>query len=46
MKNLRSDRERDYIDTEFEDYLIKYDILSQLTVDGTPQQNGVAERRN
>ena len=43
---LRSDRGGEYLDTEFKDHLIEHDIVSQLTAPGTPQQNGVAERRN
>ena len=29
-----------------EDYLLEHGIVSQLTAPGTPQQNGVAERKN
>ena len=43
---LRSDRGGEYLDTEFKDHLIGHGIVSQLTEPGTPQQNGVAERRN
>ena len=43
---LRSDRGGEYLDTEFKDHLIEHDIVSQLTAPGTPQQNGVVERRN
>ena len=43
---LRSDRGGEYLDTEFKDHLIEHGIVSQLTAPGTPQQNGVAERRN
>ena len=46
MKNLRLDQEGEYIDTEFKDYLIKHNILSQLIALRTPQQNSVTERRN
>ena len=31
---------------EFEDHLKEEGILSQLTAPGTPQQNGMSERRN
>ena len=31
---------------EFKNYLIESGILSQLVAPGTPQQNGVVERRN
>ena len=30
----------------FEDFMVEYGIVYQLTASGTPQQNGVAERRN
>ena len=43
---LRSDRGSEYLDTEFKDHLIEHGIVSQLIAPGTPQQNGVAERRN
>ena len=46
LKTLRSDRGGEYLDTEFKDRLLEHGILSQLTTPGTPQQNGVAERRN
>ena len=45
LKTLRSDRGGEYLDTEFKDHLLEHGILSQLTTPGTPQQNGVAERR-
>ena len=31
---------------EFQQHLLENEIISQLTAPGTPQQNGVAERRN
>ena len=31
---------------DFKDYLTENGIITQLTAPGTPQQNGVAERRN
>ena len=46
LKKLRSDLGGEYLDKEFEDFLIEHGIVSQLTRPGTPQQNGVAERRN
>ncbi|KAH9802373.1 Integrase catalytic domain-containing protein [Citrus sinensis] len=33
-------------DGDFKEYLVKNEIISQLTALGTPQQNGIAERRN
>ena len=46
IKTLRSDRGGEYLLEEFEDFLKEEGIFSQLTVPGTPQQNGVSERRN
>ena len=46
LKTLRSDRGGEYLDTEFKDHFMEHGILSQLTAPGTPQHNGVAERRN
>ena len=46
LKTLRSDRGGESLDTEFKDHLLEHGILSQLTTPGTPQQNGVVERRN
>ena len=46
IKSLRSDCVGEYLDEEFRSYLTDNGILSQLTAPGTPQQNGVAERRN
>ena len=45
-ETFQSDRGREDQDKEFMSYLIDNDILSQLTALGTPQQNGIAERRN
>ncbi|KAL0453656.1 UNVERIFIED_CONTAM: Retrovirus-related Pol polyprotein from transposon TNT 1-94 [Sesamum latifolium] len=46
IKALRSDRGGEYLSGEFIDYLKENGILSQWTPPGTPQLNGVAERRN
>ncbi|KAL0455685.1 UNVERIFIED_CONTAM: hypothetical protein Slati_0907700 [Sesamum latifolium] len=46
IKALRSDRCGKYLSSEFIDYLKQNKILSQWTPPGTPQLNGVAERRN
>ena len=46
LKALQLDRGGEYLSREFEDYLRHSGIVSQLTAPGTPQQNGVAERRN
>ncbi|CAL8089815.1 unnamed protein product [Prunus armeniaca] len=46
IKILRLDRGGEYLSTEFLEYLKKHGILSQWTPPGTPQLNGVSERRN
>ena len=46
IKAIRSDRGGEYLLGDFKDYLTLNGIVSQLTVPGTPQQNGAAERRN
>lgn len=45
-KKLRSDNGGEYIDKELQDYLKSEGIEFQHTVAYTPQQNGVAERKN
>ena len=45
-KILRSDNGGEYINKEMEDYLRKNGIEHQVTVPYSPQQNGVAERKN
>ncbi|CAA0810109.1 Unknown protein, partial [Striga hermonthica] len=46
IKSLRSDCGGEYLSNEFRNYLTDNGNTSQLTARGTPQQNGVAERRN
>ncbi|KAL0440427.1 UNVERIFIED_CONTAM: Retrovirus-related Pol polyprotein from transposon TNT 1-94 [Sesamum latifolium] len=46
IKAIQSDRAGEYLSGEFIDYLKENEILSQWTPPGTPQLNGVAERRN
>ena len=46
IKQLRSNRGGEYLSREFKFYLTQEGIVSQLLAPGTPQQNGVAERRN
>ena len=46
IKVIRSNRGGEYLLGDFKDYLTKNGIISQLTTPGTPQQNGVVERRN
>ena len=43
---LRSDRGGEYMSKEFDAYLAECGIKPQCTVPYTPQQNGVAERKN
>ena len=46
IKSLHSDRVGEHMSIEFVSFLKKHEILSQLSASGTPQQNGLAERRN
>ena len=46
IKALRSNRGSEYLSQEFTDHLRDCGIVSQLTPPGTPQWNGVSERRN
>ena len=46
IKAIRSDRGGEYLLRDFKDYLTENGIISQLTTPRTPQQNGVAKRRN
>ena len=46
IKALRSDRGGEYLSYEFKTFLKECGIVSQLTPPGTPQWNGVSERRN
>ncbi|KAK8556152.1 hypothetical protein V6N12_002565 [Hibiscus sabdariffa] len=46
IKALRSDRGRVYLSQDFDELLKECGIVSQLTPPGTPQWNGVSERRN
>ena len=46
IKALRSDRGGEYLSNEFNTYLKEHGIIPQLTPPGTPQWNGVSERRN
>ncbi|WVZ90398.1 LOW QUALITY PROTEIN: hypothetical protein U9M48_036704 [Paspalum notatum var. saurae] len=46
IKFLRSDRGGEYLSQEFNDHLKSGGIVPQLTPPGTPQWNGVSERRN
>ena len=46
IKAIRSDHGGEYLLGDFKDYLTENGIISQLTALGTPQQNGVAKRRN
>ena len=46
IKFLRSDRGGEYLSHEIGTHLRKYGIVSQLMPPGTPQRNGVSERRN
>ena len=46
IKTLQSDRGGKYLSTEFIEFLKEHGIVSQLMPPGTPQLDGVSERRN
>src|SRR5438045_8141928 len=46
VKTLRTDRGREYLSQQFKELCSEKGIVRQLTMPYTPQQNGVAERRN
>jgi transposase InsO family protein len=46
LKKLRSDRSGEYTSNEFQEFYVKQGMERQLTIAYSPQQNGVAERRN
>ena len=46
IKQLRSNQGGEYLSGQFKFYLTQEGIVSQLSALGTPQQNGVAKRRN
>ena len=46
IKTLRLDRCGEYLSGESQSYLKKNGIVSQWTPPGTPELNGVSERRN
>ena len=46
IKAIRSNRGGKYLLGDFKDYLIENGIVFQMTAPRTPQQNGIAERRN
>ena len=46
IKALRTDRGREYLSELFKQLCDEKGIQRQLTIPYTPQQNGVAERRN
>ena len=43
---LRSDNAKVYFSTSFSSFMSSHGILHQSSCDYTPQQNGVAERKN
>ncbi|GBM64545.1 Retrovirus-related Pol polyprotein from transposon TNT 1-94 [Araneus ventricosus] len=46
VKFLQSDRGGEYIGEKFDDYLKELGIQRRLIVKNTPEQNGIAERKN
>ncbi|XP_052725874.1 retrovirus-related Pol polyprotein from transposon TNT 1-94 isoform X3 [Vigna angularis] len=46
IRNLRSDNGREYLSHPFKQFMASHGILHQTSCAYTPQQNGVAERKN
>jgi transposase InsO family protein len=46
LKCLRSDNGSEYCSNDFDDYCSYHGICREKTVPGTPQENGVSERKN
>ena len=46
IKILKSDRGREYESNDFSELCAKFGIIYQTTAPYTPQQNGIAERKN
>ena len=46
IKRLRTDRGGEFNSNLFDSYCMEHGIFKQLTTAHTPQQNGVAERKN
>lgn len=46
VKVIQSDNGREYVNTEFDNYLKQKGISRRLTVPHNPEQNGTAERKN
>lgn len=46
IKQFRSDNAKEYISSEFQLFLSTHGIIHQTSCPYTPQQNGVAERKN
>jgi transposase InsO family protein len=46
VKKIRSDNATEFKNTQVEDFLDEEDIKLELSAPYTPQQNGVAERKN
>ena len=46
IRVLRSDNAREYFSTPFTSFMSQHEILHQSSCAHTPQQNGVAERKN
>jgi hypothetical protein len=46
IKILRSDRGGEYFSTEFDAFCEEHDIIHECSAPRTPQQNGIAEKKN
>ena len=46
IKILKPDRDGEYESNDFSQLCVKFGIIHQITAPYTPQQNGIAERKN
>jgi transposase InsO family protein len=46
LKEIRSDRGGEFMSSDFKEFCDKNGIKREYTIPGTPQQNGVVERKN
>ena len=46
LRTLQSDNAREYLSTQFRTFLTSHGVLHRTSCPHTPQQNGVAERKN
>ena len=46
LKTFKTDRGREYLSNQFKEFCEEKGIVRHITIPRTPQENGVAERRN